>query len=86
VTDRRICVARRKGVNAPLIYRISGDCNRRARDFDPRTHEGVSCERRWYLIPSPWLRVEGAVKERSQHSIDFSCLEDSRDKSMGARR
>jgi hypothetical protein len=85
VTDRRIRIARRKGVNAPLIYRISGDCNRRAREFDPRTHEGASCERRWYLSPSLRLRVEGAVKERSQHSVDFSRLGDSRDKSMGAR-
>jgi hypothetical protein len=65
VTDRRIRVTRRKGVNAPLIYRVSGDCNRRAREFDPRTHEGVSCERCWYLSPSLRLRVEGTNKEKS---------------------
>jgi hypothetical protein len=73
------------GVNPALTYHVSGDRNRRAREFDPRTHEGASCERCWYLSPSLWLCVEGTDKERSQHSVDFSRLGDSRDESMGAR-
>jgi hypothetical protein len=69
-----------------LTCRVLGDRNRRARELNPRTHEGVSCERHWYLSSSLRLRVEGTNKERSQHSVDFSRLGDSRDKSMGARR
>jgi hypothetical protein len=38
-----------RGVNTSLIYHVSEDRNRRARDFNPWIHEGASCKRHWYL-------------------------------------
>jgi hypothetical protein len=67
----------KEGVNPALTYHISGDRDRRAQEFDPRTHEGASCKRHWYLSPSLQLHVEGTDEERSQHFVDFSRLGDS---------